>query len=335
MPQAKGLLRVQGTLDVTQFWPVGESDADTVKVVVNKIEFSPDRTAHLPFAVVHIFDNAFVKGAQGPPKAPIKKGKLTIRLQGVDATELHFSATLPKKGLLHNGTRYRQHLGESASVKLHDIISSTSKKNPIPCEVVTFVDHPNDVFDMYGRMVGDVLVSTGSTQVNINQGLAENGWAFPTFYNSMSATEITTLAGLAATARKAKKGVWQHLSNDAAHPDTSLEFRAPGTKPKPKSDTGDTIMPKLFRRQIRYFVSALNHLFTGSVADFLLSQKDPWAKTADFLKNPNVKPTSKTGNLGVLLDKKGQFTVAPGDIVFFEKPSTLVDAKGNKITQWK
>ena len=335
MPQAKGLLRVQGTLDVTQFWPDGESDADTIKVLVSKIEFSRDRTAHLPFVTVHVFDNAFVKGAQGPPKAPINKGKLTIRLQGVDATELHFAATIPKKGLVHNGTRYRQHLGESATVKLHDLISSTSKKNPLSCEVVTFVDHPNDVFDTYGRMVGDVLVNSGSAQVNLNQWLAESGWAFPTFYNSMSETEIKTLAGFAATARKAKHGVWQHLSNDAAHPDTSLEFRAPGTKPKPQKDTGDTIMPKLFRRQIRYFVSELNHLFTGSVADFLLKQKDPWVKTADFLKNPNIKPTAKTGNLGILLDKKGQFTVAPGDIVFFEKASTLVDAKGNKITTWK
>jgi hypothetical protein len=93
--------------------------------------------------------------------------------------------------------------------------------------------------------------------------------------------------------------------------------------------------PKLFRRQIRYFVSALNHLVSGSVADFILSQKDPWVKTADLLHNPNLKSTSKTGNLGILLDKKGQFTVSPGDIVFFEKPSTLVDAKGKKIASWK
>ena len=125
------------------------------------------------------------------------------------------------------------------------------------------------------------------------------------------------------------------MSKDVAHPDTSLEYRLPSSKPKPKSDVGDAVVPKLFRRQIRYFVSALNHLVSGSVADFLLSQKDPWAKTADFLHNPAIKPTSKTGNLGVLLDKKGQFTVGPGDIVFFEKPSTLVDAKGKKITSWK
>ena len=96
MPQAKGLLRVQGTLDVTQFWPGGESDADTIKVVVSKIEFSPDRTAHLTFAVVHVFDNAFVKGARDHPKHRSAR-KAYDSFAEVDATELHFAATCPRK----------------------------------------------------------------------------------------------------------------------------------------------------------------------------------------------------------------------------------------------
>ena len=29
----KGLLEVSGTIDLNQFWPAGESDADTVKVL--------------------------------------------------------------------------------------------------------------------------------------------------------------------------------------------------------------------------------------------------------------------------------------------------------------
>jgi endonuclease YncB( thermonuclease family) len=330
----KGLLRVTGTLDTSQFWPAGESDADTVKVNIGKIEFSPDRLAHLPFEVVKIFDKALVKGAQGPPKAPIKNGRLTIRLQGIDATELHFAALLPKKGLQHNGTKYRQHFGEGATVKLGDFLSSTLPKTVVPCEVVTFVDHPNEVFDTYARMVGDVLVNASGTQLNINHWLAENGWAVPTFYNSMLETEINTLSSLANSARKKKKGVWRHLSKDVSHPDTSLLYRPPGTKPKITSDVGDAVMPKLFRRQIRYEVSRINSLFSGPVKQFFLQQKDPWVKTTDFLKNPSIKPTSKTGNLGVLLDTKGQFGPGPGDIVFFEKPSTLIDANGKRITSW-
>jgi len=66
----------------------------------------------------------------------------------------------------------------------------------------------------------------------------------------------------------------------------------------------------------------------------LKKQKDPWVKTASFLQNPNSKPTSQSRNLGALVNSAGKFTVDPDAIVFFEKPSTLVDANGKKITNW-
>ena len=110
MANAKGLLRVTGTMDITQFWPDSESDADTVKVRVEKIEFSPDRVAHLPFATTHVFDNALVKGAQGPPKPPIKNGRLTIRLQGIDATELRRRAVWLAEICKQEGFRFSPRL---------------------------------------------------------------------------------------------------------------------------------------------------------------------------------------------------------------------------------
>jgi endonuclease YncB( thermonuclease family) len=328
-----GFLRVNGTLDLTQFWPGGESDADTAKVNVQSIEFSPDPTAHLPFRQVTIFKNALVKGGAGAPKPAIKNGRITVRFQGIDATELHFAAMLPKKGLKDNGTQYRQYFGETAPVKLHDFLFSLAKKNSLPCQVVSFVDHPNDVFDMYGRMIGDILVTAGGNQANANQWLVENGWALPTFYNSMSVTEINTVSGLADKARKAKAGVWAKYSNDVAKPDTSLTFEKNGTF-NAKKDAGPAVMPKLFRRQIRYSVSLENSLVTGSYRDYLLKQKDGWVKTAAFLKNTKLKPTAATGNLGLLVSGQGKFGVLPGDIVFFESASTLVDAQGKKITAW-
>jgi hypothetical protein len=44
---------------------------------------------------------------------------------------------------------------------------------------------------MYGRLVGDIIMSEDDR--NINQWLAGEGWAFPTFYNSMTGEEITIL----------------------------------------------------------------------------------------------------------------------------------------------
>jgi len=327
-----GFLRVKGTLDLTQFWSFGgESDADTAKVNVQSVEFSPDPAAHKPFRQVTIFNSALVKGGAGAPKPVIKAGKITIRFQGIDAYELHFAAMLPKKGLKYNGTEYRQHYGETATVKLHDYLFSLQKKNTLPCEVVSFVDHPNDVFDMYGRMIGDIVVTARGNEVNANHWLVENGWALPTFYNSMTVKEINTVAAFADKARKAKAGVWRLYSNDVATPDTSLLYDKKGTF-NAAQDAGPGIMPKLFRRQIRYFVSLTNHLVTGTFRDYLLSSKDAWAKTSAFLKNTKIKPSGSS--LGPLVSKQGKFTVGPGDIVFFEAPSTLVDANGKPITNW-
>jgi hypothetical protein len=44
MGDMKGLLRISGTLDLSQFWPNGKSDTNTATVVVNAdgFEFSPD-----------------------------------------------------------------------------------------------------------------------------------------------------------------------------------------------------------------------------------------------------------------------------------------------------
>ena len=44
MGAMKGLLRVRGTIDLSQFWPNGKSDADTATVVANVdgFEFSSD-----------------------------------------------------------------------------------------------------------------------------------------------------------------------------------------------------------------------------------------------------------------------------------------------------
>src|SRR5713101_4598843 len=160
---AKGLLRVSGSLDVTQFWPTGGSDADTINVSVkpDSFEFSPD-PATRPFRVTHVFENASVHGKQKKP--PIHNGKVTIRLQGIDATELHFAAMLPGKGLMNNGTRFRQFFGETATVQLGQFLRKIGA-GTIPCRVESAVDHPNEVFDTYGRFIGDVLVRSGNHDV--------------------------------------------------------------------------------------------------------------------------------------------------------------------------
>src|SRR5262245_55471149 len=85
-----GMLEVAGAIDVTQFWPTGRSDADTTNRNVNAgatvITVSKNITYHIK--LTHVCDNSTVKGPT--TMTPIKKGQPTIRLQGIDATELHY-----------------------------------------------------------------------------------------------------------------------------------------------------------------------------------------------------------------------------------------------------
>src|SRR6266446_3677726 len=77
-----GLLEVTGPIDRSQFWPDGDSDADTAKVRVgqNAFKFQPHPGA--PLKVTHIFDRASVKGKTGTKAAIDKKGRITISSAG-------------------------------------------------------------------------------------------------------------------------------------------------------------------------------------------------------------------------------------------------------------
>ena len=137
-----GLLEVTGA----QFWPSGGSDADTVNIGVASPTFRFSKTgAESMLTPTSAFNNARIKGQK---RTVIHSGKVTIRLQGIDAPELHFAAMLHHKGLKDNGTKFRQFLGETATVALGTFLRT--KMHGSQCRVLTRIDRPNDAFDMYG-----------------------------------------------------------------------------------------------------------------------------------------------------------------------------------------
>src|SRR5438093_2853289 len=89
-----GLLIINGVLRVKQFWPEGRSDADTANVDLaakNTFVFVNDAGQRAP---THAFDNAESVGQRRTPVIKTNKSgarKVTIRLQGLDAPELHFT----------------------------------------------------------------------------------------------------------------------------------------------------------------------------------------------------------------------------------------------------
>ena len=263
LKQYKRTLKVKGKIPYEKFYyQGGDSDADTVHVVVESMEFRRD-DEELWFDVLDVFRDAKIRGEN-----VIKKGNvINVRLQGVDAPELHveivhkkdekFPPEQEKKWKeLTSGKRYRQHWGARAVKELEGFLKPYVLAGNIDTYVLTKVDHPNDVFDTYGRFIGEIFIAKDDT--NINHWLVENGWAFPTFYESMNEQEISSIDTRSQTAKKDSKGIW---SQDKGYSDTLVDFNftlyiPPNgkkvTRINSNTDKGLLNLPKIFRRQADY-----------------------------------------------------------------------------------
>jgi endonuclease YncB( thermonuclease family) len=336
-----GLLRVKGIINVDQFWPDGQSDADTTKVLVevdqNAFSFKENQTS--PFKTTNAFKDATVIG-RVRKKVIDKKNRITVRLQGIDAPELHYSAAPLKKSesaqlseekrkhLKELNKKYRQHLGETATINLRALLKQNNN-DKIPCSVTTFVDKPNEVFDTYGRLVGDIIVDVPAGSINIGRWLVQEGWAFPTFYNSMSHKEIQLLTNDTKKGRT-KKRIWKHLRKKLGNFDFTLVYEK-----KPSSvidnDSGPLIMPKLFRRQCTWAVRSKATVITMDFVNFIKSGKDQF-----FLRTEFLEQGESASELHKFEDfiKNNTFGKDPEDLIFREDPSKLVDPSGQIISDW-
>ena len=331
-----GLLKVTGTIDVGQFWPNGSSDADTAKVVVqtggNAFKFQS--TPGGKFVVTHVFEGAKVKGSVTTP--PIdNKGRLTIRFEHIDAPELHYRpAALSSKApqvqrdaFKAASGDFRQHYGESAAAAAAKRLGGAGV---LPCTVMTRVDSPNDVFDTYGRFIGEVVVHVKGSDVNLNAWLVRQGWAFPSFYVTAKEDEVRAYLAAAKVGRK-KKRIWSGLQKKIDTFDSSLLFRSTG-QPDAAADAGPLIIPKIFRRQCAWWTRRQAGAVTTNFKSYLVGNPDALVLTEDFLANGVHSATPR--HLDEFLQPDGTFTLQPEDMVFMEKPSTLLDANNKKITAW-
>ncbi len=332
-----GLLRIKGRIALDQFWPEGSSDADTskIKVTVDKSSFAFAADGRR-FTPTTVFTRAQVRGKSRKMLITNDKdgnGQITVRLQGIDATELHYRAgalasdradVTPTKRAAYNSwnaQERRQYWAETATVALAKKLSAFGTDS-IACTVVSQVDAPFEVADTYGRVVGNVVLRGG---VDINVWLVEQGWAFPTFYSSMSEAEIEALL---AAARKAKRKdrLWPSLSDNLRRFDDDLVYRKGGPA-EPEADQGDVVMPKLFRRQVAFQAEKAAKLFKGSFKQFLARGKDECHLTDDFL-NEGVH-SAPTHMLADFVSGTS-FTLSPEDLVFKEKPASLVNVRTGK-----
>jgi endonuclease YncB( thermonuclease family) len=339
-----GMLEVVGTIDLGQFWPSGRSDADTTTVVL-KVGADPikfRKNDAVPFEATHVFDNAIVKGRVRKPA--IKNGHVTIRLQGIDAPELHYqpSALSPieKKGLSAAKLNdyhllvhfYRQLLGATSTKALHDFLATTGKTT-FDGRVFTQVDKPNDVFDTYGRLVGDIEIVMSGTPVNLNQWLVEQGWAFPTYYSSMTNDEILAINALAKAARSKKRGVWKFLSKTVGTFDFTLREPKKNETTVLATDKGPALFPKLYRRftnwSARNKAKATKQTFQTFLAAGSGGKPDGCFETGDFLAHGVHSATHRTFDEFIQSGKTIKFQ--PDGLVFSEAQSKVVRPDGSEI----
>jgi len=339
---AQGRLEVTGTIDLNQFWPKGSSDADTTKIVVatepGAFRFLPNPIGN--WQSTDAFQGAKVKGQHGTKDAIDKSGRITVRLQGIDAPELHYepSAALPKKQrskkqdetFLKLNKDYRQHVAETATVKLSEFLHRAGS-TPLPCTVVTAVDEPGEIFDVYGRFVGDIVIRVNGEELNVNTWLVHEGWAFPAFYNTMSDHEIKTLTDAANEAWGNDRGVWPHQCDEVGALDWNLIYRRPSSHPVPDSaaDQGPVILPKLFRRLSTWAVNKKAGMVKGSFKSYLKSKADACHLTSDYIEQGASAAVIRY--LEEFLDGDGFFSEWPEDLVFREQASTVVGPDGKPV----
>jgi endonuclease YncB( thermonuclease family) len=336
---ATGLLRVTGSIRLSQFWPSGESDADTIVLDIpaaGAFAFRPAPDSS--FQPTDVFYNAHVRGRSGSKPAVDNKNRLHIRLQGVDSPELHYLAHLltkksemSSKQLQHckdwNKT-YRQHYGESAAAALGNELGN---QESLPCEVTSAVDEPNDVFDTYARMVGDVFVHLGGEKVHVNKWLVEKGWAYPAFYTSMSKDEIQLLLKAAKTA--AAKNIWEDYSSKVGTLETTLLERRSTSHPTLMPDGGQLLFPKLFRRLVEWTVNKKIGLLRDDFSPWLKAKSDKCYLTEEFLNSALTSSSLKQHQFSDFVKGK-TVAFAPQDLVFSEEDSTLVGGDGKLIQDW-
>lgn len=327
-----GLLTVTGTLELDQLWPAGSSDADTMRVKLatnDPFRFqsqpgdSPSATAAFEGAYVH------VKGRKEPVIVQHSRS-LRVRLQGIDAPELHYRpvASVPE---------LRQHFAEAPITALAQHLRNTFGDRPtLACEAVTQVAAPDDVFDMYARFIGDIVVTEAGARLNLNQWLVAEGWAFPSFYNSMTPDEICALTVRTRQAHYRKLNLWSHSAYTTliGDLDRTLTYRKPGSAIQ--EDHGPVILPKLFRRLYQWQIAVSKGSTTAtSLRDYLLanspSKREKIIRTKDFIVLGDAVPKI---DLGDAIRANGRLKYRPEDIVFTEEPSTLFAANGQRVEAW-
>jgi hypothetical protein len=230
-------------------------------------------------------------------------------------------------------------MGETSTVNLYQFLKDASDSTPLKCEVFTLVNKPNDVFDKYGRCVGDIVI-TGKDGVkhNVNHWLVKMGYAFPAFYDSMTDDEINSIVNLSNEASSQQLNIWKfHSQQMDALDRTLLHDKKSATYDEAEDRKSPVIFPKLFRRLYSFEITGDQSFDSTKFQAFLKKSKDVIYGTGDFLADQQKTKASKKTYRSTLdrkVDVSGGILFKPEEVVFAEAETTLKNDKGKTITSF-
>ncbi len=339
------LLEMTGTLDLAQFWPKGSSDADTTKLLLSVAAGSirVRLAGQSQFQTTTAYDDAVMvtdKDDQtGALKTQplIKNGVLKVRLQRIDAPELHYSPDARGSGGALKGTGlvkdYRQNQAETAVVKLTAFLQ-TFGQDPLPCMLRSELkasEGPGAAMDRYGRFVGDIILPDGT---NLNLWLLEQGLAVVALYDSMLPQEIDESVLAWQAGRRRREGIARYYTDRFSKFDPTLQFRKEGATAQ-NEGARKFLHPKFYRRQTTWWAFKQANIFKGSFEDWLTEKAEACWYLPEFRQSGTKAP--KYPLYEREFDGSG-IGWEPEDFIFAESPSSMqrLTASGalEKIRSW-
>jgi endonuclease YncB( thermonuclease family) len=357
--QYSGIIKISGKILFSQFFGEkteidgrsvwGGSDADTCKLTLNsnpiKFQSSPDSSWQ---DNIRLFDKAFSYEEETGKRINIigtdldNSKIIKIRLQGLDAPELHYRAIkgdtflyddkLSVFNTIKEAFDLRQAFGAKAANKLVEFLKeySTNEKF-VNAYALSSIDKPSQLIDKFGRAICDIYVYNDDENngINVNQWLVKEGWAFPDFYDSMSNEEITTLRKLGNDAGNQKAGMRNFLSNSLLDLDYNLLLDKENAKQIIDNENGKLNLPKFFRKQVDWKILGNSGSKVKNLKKFISNRKTICYKVDEFLEKRN---NAEIYQLSDFISEDGIISVGPGDLVNIESESVL--EAPNIITNW-
>jgi hypothetical protein len=287
------LLAMRGNLVIVGYQPDGDS-----------IRFIADEPAH--------FDDLYrgYKIRLGP-----RDGSAQLRLEGIDAPELHYGKAAQPDGASARDWLLNQVGFTDVTYQPGTATVVSAAPDAVPAIIYTKASDPN------GRPIAYLHVGTGRRPTDgtwtpvtnsvldrtLNAHALSGGIAYPTFYTSTPTTHVRHLRALARGARDDKAGVW-------AVDQTPLFQLVDQSSIGPE---GQLILPKLFRRATDYLKDAATG-FRGNLSDWLRANNTGTRQEDDLV----LLPGGVEVPLSTLVEQRNNwiaFTPDLLDIAFVEK----------------